>query len=180
MKNYVRKATMPTLLTLAFLTTSAWVQTTAASSSDTPSSNAQAAARHAQKHEDFVEKRIKDLHAQLKITDQQSQQWDGFAQTMRDNAQKMDQAFRDRAQKLPSLDADDAMKSYAALAQLHADNMQKLAAAFSTLYGTLSDDQKKTADILYRNKHGKRHAAARKHKSAAPAGPASTPGPASE
>ncbi|MGO9443537.1 MAG: Spy/CpxP family protein refolding chaperone [Thiobacillaceae bacterium] len=176
MKNHIRKATMPTLLTLAFLTTSAWVQTTAASSPDTPSSNATAAASHAQKHEDFVEKRIKDLHAQLKITDQQTPQWDGFAQTMRDNAQKMDQAFHDRAQKLGSLNADDAMKSYAALAELHADNMQKLAAAFSALYGTLSDDQKKIADVLYQNNHGKRHALARKRKPAKPAGPASAPG----
>ena len=180
MKNCIHKAAVPALLTLTFLATSAWTQTTAASSPDAPSSKAQAAASRAQKHEDFVKKRINDLHTQLKITDQQSQQWDAFAQTMRDNAQKMDQAYRDRAQKLPSLNADDAMKSYAALAQLHADNMQKLAAAFSDLYGTLSDDQKKTADILYRNERARRHAAARKHKPAAPAGAASAPEPVSK
>ena len=50
---------------------------------------------------------------------------------------------RERAQKLSSLNADDAMKAYAALAQMHADNTQKLAASFSTLYAALSDDQKK-------------------------------------
>jgi protein CpxP len=178
MKTCISKVAVPALLTLALLATSAWAQTPAATSPE-PSSNPQAATSHAQKREDFINKRINVLHAQLKITDQQSQQWDAFAQTMRDNAQKMDQVFRDRAHKFSSLNANDTMKSYAAIAQLHADNMQKLAAAFSDLYGTLSDDQKKIADSVYRNEHGKRHAGAHKHKPAAPAGAASAPGPAS-
>jgi protein CpxP len=180
MKNFVLKATGPALLTLALLTTSALAQSTAASSSGATTSSAQRQASHEKKHADFVEQRISEMHAQLKITDQQSQQWDAYAQTMRDNAHSTDQAFRDRAQKLPSMNADDAMKSYAALAQLHADNMQKLATAFSALYGTLSDDQKKITDKLFRNEHGKRHAAPHKHKPAAPSGNASPSAPASD
>jgi hypothetical protein len=42
---------------------------------------------------------------------------------LHDNAAKADQAFHDRAHKLPSENADEAMKSYGELAQLHADNM---------------------------------------------------------
>jgi periplasmic protein CpxP/Spy len=169
MKPSIRIAVAPALLALACFTTSTWAQTTAASDSA-----ASAPMSHAQKHADFVEKRIDDLHAQMKITSQQAPQWDAFAQTMRDNATKTDEAFHDRAQKLPSENADDAMKSYAELSQLHADNMQKLAASFSALYATLSDEQKKIADPLFRNDHGKKHGGPRKHKHAAAA-----PAPAS-
>jgi protein CpxP len=169
MKLSPRIAVAPALLALACFTTSAWAQASAASDSTAaPSAAASAPVSRAQKHADFVEKRINDLHAQMKITSQQAPQWDAFAQTMRDNATKTDQAFRDRAHKLPSDSADDAMKSYAELAQLHADNMQKLAASFSALYATLSDEQKKIADPLFRNEQGKRHAP-HKHKSAASA-----------
>ena len=175
MKLSPRIAVAPALLALACFTTSAWAQASAASDSTAaPSAAASAPVSRAQKHADFVEKRINDLHAQMKITSQQAPQWDAFAQTMRDNATKTDQAFRDRAHKLPSDSADDAMKSYAELAQLHADNMQKLAASFSALYATLSDEQKKIADPLFRNEQAKRHAIPRKHKPAA-----SAPAPAS-
>jgi protein CpxP len=172
MKSSIRNAAAPTLLALAFFTTSAWAQTPAPASAG--ASSASAAASHPRNRADFVEKRIDDLHAQLEITSQQAPQWDAFAQTMRDNAQKTDEAFKERAQKLPSEDADDSMKSYAALAQLHADNMQKLSSTFSALYATLSDDQKKIADPLFRNQHAQRHAAPHKHKRAAAA-----PAPAS-
>jgi periplasmic protein CpxP/Spy len=160
MKNSILKSAVPTLFALAFLTPSAWAQDAAAPGPGTPPAAAPAAPAHKHghedKHEDFVEQRVKELHAQLQITDQQSQQWEAFAQTMRDNAKKADQAFHDRAQKIPSLNADEAMKSYADLAQMHAENMQKLAGAFSGLYGVLSDDQKKTADRLFRNEAAKR------------------------
>ncbi len=153
MNNFVFKAAMPAVLMLAFLTATVSTQATAASNSDAVS---QAAARHAKKHADFVEKRVNELHAKLKITDQQSAQWEAYAKTMRDNADATDKAFLDRAQKLSALNADDAMQSYAKLAQMHADNMQRLAASFSALYGTLSADQKKTADKLFRNEREER------------------------
>jgi len=172
MNNSIRKISAPALLSLALLSISAWAQDSTAAAPGAPATAAPAAAGHAGKHEDFVETRIKDLHTKLKITDQQTQQWDAFAQTMRDNAQKTDEAFHDRAQKISGLNADDAMKSYAALAQLHADNMQKLVTAFTALYGTLSDDQKKTADKLFRNEAEKRHQA---HKKGAAAPPAPAP-----
>src|ERR1700709_2969225 len=88
---------------------------------------------------------------------------------LHDNAAKADQAFHDRAHKLPSENADEAMKSYAELTQVHADNMQKLAASFSALYATLSDEQKAIADPLFRNDHGKKHGGPPQHKSAAAA-----------
>jgi protein CpxP len=179
MKNAVLKASGPVLLALTLFATSASAQSTLATDSGATTSRAQRDAGHKQKHADVVEQRISEMHAQLKITDKQSQQWDAYAQSMRDNAQSTDRAFRERAQKFSSLNADEAMKSYAALAQLHADNMQKLATAFSALYATLSDDQRKIADALFRYEHGKRHPAHHKHKPAAPSGNASPPTPAS-
>lgn len=173
MKSVIRNIAVPVLLTFAMLAGTAWAQQ-AATASDTSSAAAPAAKNHSQKRADAVEQRISDLHAQLKITDAQSTQWDAFAQTMRDNAMKTAQAFHDRAQKLSSMNADDAMKSYAQLAQNHADNMQKLSSAWSALYAVLSADQKQTADAMYRNQSAKRHGAPHKHKAGAPASAASS------
>jgi hypothetical protein len=173
MKSVIRNVAVPVLLTFAMLVSAAWAQQTG-TASGTPSSTAPAAKTHSQKRADAVEQRISDLHAQLKITDAQSSQWDAFAQTMRDNAMKTAQAFHDRSQKLSSMNADEAMKSYAQLAQNHADNMQKLSSAWSALYAVLSADQKQTADAMYRNQSAKRHNAPRKHKTGAPASAASS------
>ncbi len=183
MKNATRYLAAPAVLALAVFAGQAWAQQ-ATPTEPTTNGSAAASMHHVPKHADradIVEQRIADLHAKLKITDQQSKQWDAFAQTMRDNAQKTDQAFRDRAEKLSTQSADDAMKSYAALAQLHADNMQKLSAALSDLYAALSPEQKQIADEMYRNNGGGRHhpgAAPHKHKAGgapAAAGTSSTP-----
>ena len=45
------------------------------------------------------------------------------------------------------MNAVESMQSYATLAELHAQDVQKLTAAFQTLYGSLSDAQKKAADM---------------------------------
>ena len=177
MKNVIRHLAVPAMLALATLTAPVWAQQ-AATASDAPA-KASAATHHAQKRADAVEQRISDLHAQLKITDQQSKAWDAFAQTMRDNAKKAADAFRDRAQKLPSMNADEAMKSYAALTQLHAENMQKLSAAMSDLYAVLSSDQKQIADQMYRNGDTRKHKMTHKPKPAAPASSTSSATPAS-
>ncbi|MGH8158044.1 MAG: Spy/CpxP family protein refolding chaperone [Rhodanobacter sp.] len=175
MNNVIRHVAVPALLTLAMLSVPAWAQQKAAATPDATSPSTAPATHHAQKRADAVEQRISDLHTQLKITDQQSKQWDAFAQTMRDNARKAAEAFHDRAQKLPTMNADEAMKSYAALTQLHAENMQKLSAAMSDLYAVLSTDQKQVADTMYRNEHAKPHKAMHKQKSAAPASATSAP-----
>ncbi|MDR3415463.1 MAG: Spy/CpxP family protein refolding chaperone [Nevskia sp.] len=175
MKNTARTLASTALLTFASFAFPASAGGDAAPPATAPSTAA--AESHAKKHEDFVEKRIKELHAKLNITDAQSQKWDAFAETMRDNAQKTDNAFHERADKMATQNADDSMKSYAALAQLHADNMQKLAAAFSDLYATLSDDQKKIADKLFRHE-GEHHGHGHGHKPAAAAPAPAAPAPA--
>lgn len=149
MKISLRSLACPTLVSFALLTAPVLAQQNTAP--QLPTSTPATSKDHGQKHADAVEHRIADLHQQLKITDLQGKQWDAFAQTMRDNARNADKAFHDRAQKLPTMNAVDAMRSYADLTQTHADNMKKLASSFSDLYAVLSPEQKQIADTMYRN-----------------------------
>ena len=115
------------------------------------SSHAAMARQPGETMQSLVERRITDLHGKLHITSQQSQQWDQFAQVMRDNAREMDQVYKQRAEKLGSMSAVDNMQSYAQIEQQRAQDVQKLVPAFQTLYSSLSDQQKKTADQIFRN-----------------------------
>jgi hypothetical protein len=96
-----------------------------------------------------VEQRITDLHAKLQITAVQQPQWDRFAAVMRDNARSMVQGFDARVEKLPTMTAPESMQSYATMAMEHATEMQKLVPAFSALYATMSDAQKKVTDTVF-------------------------------
>jgi protein CpxP len=115
------------------------------------SSHAAMARQHGETMQSLVERRITDLHGKLNITSQQSQPWDQFAQVMRDNAREMDEVYKQRAEKLGSMSAVDNMQSYAQIEQQRAQDVQKLVPAFQTLYSSLSDQQKKTADQIFRN-----------------------------
>jgi hypothetical protein len=59
-----------------------------------------------------VEHRITELHAQLGITPAERQQWDQFAEVMRENARDMDQVVMQRAQQAQSM---NALQEYAIL-----------------------------------------------------------------
>jgi hypothetical protein len=98
----------------------------------------------------MVEQRIKDLHTRLHITATQEPQWDQFTQVMRDNAKGTDDLYEARADKMASMTAVENMQSYAAIAQQHATELQKLVPAFQTLYGSFTDQQKKQADEVFR------------------------------
>jgi len=99
-----------------------------------------------------IEQHIDRLHAQLQITPAQQQQWDQFAQVMRDNAANMRQAVEQRGTQLATMNAAQDMQSYAQLAEQHAQDMQKLSAAFQTLYDSMSSEQKQTADAVFRGR----------------------------
>lgn len=152
MKNLISKAALPIALCLILLGGSAMAQSTAPASDSSSSAAPTAKKSHMQRRMDEVEEQISDLHSQLNITDAQSTQWDAYAQVMRDNAKRTGEALRDRHQKMEGMNADDSMKSYAQIAQLNADNMQKLSSAFSALYAVLSSEQKQTADEMFKNR----------------------------
>jgi len=112
----------------------------------TPSAPALPAAQEAK-----LQAHIKSLHDELKITKAEEPDWAQFAAVMRANADDMNQAFNARA-NVGSMTAPQNMQSYAELAQVHADGMQKLSAAFQTLYATFPAPQKSLADAVFQNK----------------------------
>ena len=97
-----------------------------------------------------VEHRISELHAQLRITPAERQQWDQLAEVMRENARDMDQVVIQRAQQVQSMDALQNMQSYEQMAKAHAQHVEKLVTAFKTLYDTMPDQQKRVADQVFR------------------------------
>ena len=101
------------------------------------------------KRDDAVEKHIDQLHDSLKITPAQEAQWNEVAATMRDNAKAMDRAIDKRIAGAATATAVDDLKAYEDIAQTHANGVAKLATAFSGLYSTMSDDQKKAADAAF-------------------------------
>ncbi|HEX3953104.1 MAG TPA: Spy/CpxP family protein refolding chaperone [Stellaceae bacterium] len=97
-----------------------------------------------------VDARIKQLHAQLRITPTEEPQWTEFAGVMRANAREMDGVIGQRAEKFATMTAVEDMQSYEQLAQAHVDHLQKLIPAFETLYNAMSPQQKQVADQVFR------------------------------
>ncbi len=126
------------------LPVASWAQTT--TTTTTTASAAPASARKAQ-----VEQRIADMHATLHITAAEDPAFNAFAQVMLDNAQAMDAIANKNESDLSMRTAVQSMQQYATVTEQHAQNVQKLSAAFGTLYATLSPAQQKMADEMFRN-----------------------------
>ena len=99
---------------------------------------------------DPVEAQITRLHNQLHITPAQAEQFNAVAQIMRDNRTAHADLVKEKRQKEATMTAVEDLQAYAQIAQSHADAVKKLSAAFETLYGSLSDSQKKAADEVFR------------------------------
>lgn len=97
-----------------------------------------------------VDQRIRTLRADLKITPAEAPLWDSFAQAMRENAARTDALFAERARGVATMNAAENMRSYAQIARDYADSTERLATAFATLYGSLSEPQRQAADKLFR------------------------------
>jgi LTXXQ motif family protein len=101
--------------------------------------------------EDRVEARIKDMHARLKITPAQEDQWAKVAQVMRDNEKAIEPLIKAREENAKTMTAVDDLKSYAEITDAHADGIKKFTPVFATLYASMSDAQKKDADTMFRH-----------------------------
>lgn len=174
---------VPVLVATLLLAAPAWAQTSTPSPSAPDTGSAEttqqasphataATARPRMTLEAMVERRLRNLHGKLHITQAQSRQWDQFALVMRDNARSMDQLYKERAEKLASMSAVDTMQSYAQITQERAQGMQKLMPVFQALYASLSDEQKQSADQLFR--HQSRSAQSRRQARSARHGNATT------
>jgi len=97
-----------------------------------------------------VEQRITQMHAELKITPDQDSKWNSVAQAMRDNAANMDKLVAEKRQQGPqNMTAVDDLKTYQEFTQAHLDGIKNLTSAFSSLYSSMSDPQKKNADEVF-------------------------------
>lgn len=97
-----------------------------------------------------VEERIKQLHSELKITPDQESKWNSVAQAMRDNAANMEKLVAEKRQQGPqNMTAVDDLKTYQEFTQTHLDGLKNLTSAFSSLYDSMSDQQKKNADQVF-------------------------------
>jgi periplasmic protein CpxP/Spy len=101
-------------------------------------------------HEDRVELRIKDMHAKLKITSAQEEQWAKVAQAMLDDAKTMDTLTQARVDLAKDMTAVGDLKSYGEIVDAHANGIKKLIPVFAALYSSMSDAQKKAADTFFR------------------------------
>jgi protein CpxP len=99
---------------------------------------------------DRVEMRIKDMHAKLKITPAQEEQWGKVAMVMREDAKTMDAMTQARMTHAKDMSAVDDLKSYSEIVDAHAAGIRKLTPAFASLYASMSDKQKMSADALFR------------------------------
>ena len=144
---------------LALLLTATWLGGPAWAQNSAPSAPVQAT-RPERGSTAPVERRIAGLQRRLKITPEQQPQWDAFAAVMRQNAGHMETLQRERADKVATMNAPDDMRSYADVARAHADDLQRLAAAFDTLYAAMTPEQKAEADRTFHEFQGRRRARA--------------------
>lgn len=105
---------------------------------------------------DRTEARIKDLQGKLKIKPDQEELWKKVTEVMRDNAKTMDTLIQAKLEKGKALTSVEDLKSYSEIVQAHADGLKNFIPAFEALYASMSGDQKKEADTLFRRgNHGK-------------------------
>ena len=101
---------------------------------------------------DRVEGRIALLRAELKITDAQTSAWNTFADALRTNAQKLG-ALRPAMMPQAGSAAQtlaDRLEMQERWLTARVEGIRAIKAAFTPLFSTFSEDQKKTANELLR------------------------------
>ena len=107
-------------------------------------------------HLERTEARIKDLQNALKITQEQQGLWNALTQVMKDNAKTLEDLAKARADKSKNMNAVEDLKSYSKFSEANVEGMKKFIPAFEALYNSMSAEQKKNADVLFKmGRHGK-------------------------
>lgn len=97
-----------------------------------------------------LETRISSLHEQLKITPGQEKKWDAVAKTMRHDSEESRGLVEAKRKDEANLTAVADLNAYAEIAEAHAKHAKHLAKVFASLYDSMTDDQKKVADEVFR------------------------------
>jgi protein CpxP len=146
-----------TLIALLLLVSCAYAQAQAPSANAPPPSKLSppAMAKADANRDAKVEQHIKDLHAKLKITPAEEAQWYAVATTMRENATELDKVIDKREASIQTATAVDDLTAYGDIAQAHADAVKRLSSAFSPLYASMPDEQKRLADEVFAHRQHK-------------------------
>ncbi|MCX5844828.1 MAG: Spy/CpxP family protein refolding chaperone, partial [Deltaproteobacteria bacterium] len=92
----------------------------------------------------------------LNITEAQGELWNNLTKVMRENAKDMDAFTKERAESTKPMNAVEHMKFHSQTTEAHLNQMKKLIPPFEAFYASMSDEQKKTTDTIFRTgKHGK-------------------------
>ena len=103
----------------------------------------------AEKMAKFAEKRLADLHAKLKLTDQQEPAWKAFADKMKP-LPKADRPDFEAMSRLPTPERMDRMQ---AMSKEHQERQAAHIAAVKAFYATLTPEQQKTFDANFMQGH---------------------------
>jgi hypothetical protein len=114
-----------------------------------------------------LETKINELHQKLQITPDQETKWQNVVKVMHDNAESSRSQVLERRKEEATMTAEADLNAYADLVELHAKHVRKLAKVFASLYDSMTPDQKKVADQVFRE-----HKQKAADQAAAPAAPA--------
>jgi hypothetical protein len=103
-----------------------------------------------------TEARIKQLQGALKITEAQNELWNNLTAVMRENAKEMDTLAMDKPENRKAMNAVEHMKFHKQTTEIHLNQLNKFLPPFEALYVSMSDEQKKSTDTIFRTGgHGK-------------------------
>jgi protein CpxP len=95
---------------------------------------------------------LRRLYQDLRITPAQQAQWERFARTIWSNAHAMHYVLAERGLNLGRMNAAQNLGNYATVADVHAYNMDRLAAAFRDLYDAMTPQQQQNATAFFYNR----------------------------
>jgi hypothetical protein len=106
---------------------------------------------------EHTETLIKDLQGELKISEAQETLWNNLIQVMRENAKEMDDLTKDRAENTKTMNAVEHMKRHIQITEVHLAQQKKFIPPFEALYASMSDEQKKSTDTIFRTGKHEKH-----------------------
>ena len=149
--NQFFRSAVPVVMMVVFLTAFIFTWTSLSMAADQA-----VPAKVRRTHMERTEAHIVNLQNALKITKEQEGLWNDLTRVMRDNAKILEDLVKVRIDKKNNMNAVEDLKSYSQISEAQVEGMKKFIPAFEALYNSMSDEQKKNADVLFKvGRHGK-------------------------
>ncbi len=100
---------------------------------------------------------IAHLHQEFMVTPAQEELFQKLANVMREDADNMSALAKKRSENAKTNTAVEDLQSYAEIAEAHAEGTKRMIPVFQALYESMSDAQKKAADIEFREHYASHH-----------------------